>query len=141
MRNAFTMIELVFVIVIIGILSAVAIPRFAATRDDAFISRGISTLAAVRSAITMERQKRMLRGDFTEITSLTNGTGMFSQFSDDKAGNKNDVLEYPLKAGTETGKWSVDGTGKVYTFHYSSGSCAFTLANNKLTGSCPVFPN
>ena len=32
------MIELIFVIVIIGILAAVAIPKFAATRDDAKIS-------------------------------------------------------------------------------------------------------
>ncbi len=35
MRHAFTMIELVFVIVILGILAAIAIPKFAATRDDA----------------------------------------------------------------------------------------------------------
>ncbi len=38
MHKAFTMIELIFVIVIIGILSAVAIPKFAATRDDAKIA-------------------------------------------------------------------------------------------------------
>ncbi len=34
-RNAFTMIELVFIIVIIGILAVTALPRLAATRDDA----------------------------------------------------------------------------------------------------------
>ena len=38
MKTAFTMIELVFVIVILGILAAVAIPKLAATRDDAKVS-------------------------------------------------------------------------------------------------------
>jgi len=34
-KNGFSMIELIFVIVIIGILASVAVPKLAATRDDA----------------------------------------------------------------------------------------------------------
>ncbi|MFW5607548.1 MAG: prepilin-type N-terminal cleavage/methylation domain-containing protein, partial [Campylobacter hyointestinalis] len=35
MKKGFTMIELVFVIVILGILASLAVPKLAATRDDA----------------------------------------------------------------------------------------------------------
>ncbi len=38
MKKAFTMIELIFVIVILGILAAVAIPKLMATRTDAKVS-------------------------------------------------------------------------------------------------------
>ncbi|RUM65984.1 MAG: hypothetical protein DSZ05_05135 [Sulfurospirillum sp.] len=47
-REAFTMLELIFVIVIIAILAAVAVPKFTATRDDATITKAISTVSAVR---------------------------------------------------------------------------------------------
>ena len=70
-QKAFTMMELVFVIVVIGILSAVAVPKFAATRDDATITKARTTVAAISSALSTERQKRILRGDFSLPTRMT----------------------------------------------------------------------
>jgi len=43
-KKAFTMVELIFVIVIIGILAAVAVPRLSVTRDDAKIATTVSNL-------------------------------------------------------------------------------------------------
>ena len=47
MKNAFTMIELIFVIVIIGILSAIAIPKMMATKDDAKVVKEIANAKQV----------------------------------------------------------------------------------------------
>lgn len=43
-KTAFTMIELIFVILVLGILAVIAIPKLAATRDDAEISRMASDI-------------------------------------------------------------------------------------------------
>lgn len=45
-RHAFTMIELIFVIVILGILAAIAIPKLAATRDDANVAKAAMEIAS-----------------------------------------------------------------------------------------------
>ncbi len=127
-RKAFTMIELIFVIVVIGILAAIAVPKFAATRDDAQITKGLATLAAVRSAIATERQKQILRGEFTGITSLQGtGTGVFSTFNDE---NGSLVLEYDVESCTDRiGCWSGDGVN--YTFKATTEICKYQLLNNR----------
>ena len=52
MRKGFTMIELIFVIVILGILAAVAIQRLTATRDDAEISKAATNYSTLISDLT-----------------------------------------------------------------------------------------
>ena len=50
-KKAFTMIELIFVIVIIGILASVAIPKLSATRDDAKVSVLAKAIQSIKSEI------------------------------------------------------------------------------------------
>ncbi len=141
-HKAFTMIELVFVIAVIGILSAVAIPKFAVNRDDAVVSKAKATVAAVRNAVATERQKRTLRGNFDRIFKLSKNNGYDKPIFDAFDGNtSNSVLEYPLqscKNATAQGCWKETTTGtKVspvseYTYKMPvSGSVIFELRNNR----------
>jgi len=50
-KRAFTMIELIFVIVILGVLAAVAIPKLAATRGDAKVARMVQNIMTGASEI------------------------------------------------------------------------------------------
>jgi len=47
-KTAFTMIELIFVIVVLGILAAVAIPMLSATRDDA---KAVASMSNFQTAV------------------------------------------------------------------------------------------
>src|SRR5690606_17367932 len=52
-REGFTLIELLIVVVIIGILAAIAIPKFGATREKAYVSAMKSDLRNLQSAQEM----------------------------------------------------------------------------------------
>jgi len=138
-KQAFTMIELVFVIVVIGILSAIAVPKFAATRDDATITKARATVASVRSAIATERQKRILRGDFTPITSVDSGSAgtanspIFDRYDNNTSAER--VLEYPLttcKSGVTDGCWlKVSGKYRYYMPHNNT-YADFNVSNSRM---------
>jgi len=64
-RSGFTMIELIFVIVILGILAAVAIPKLAATRDDAKIAAEVT---AIQQAVQNLGAEWTAQGAFTNYT-------------------------------------------------------------------------
>ena len=68
MKKGFTMIELIFVIVILGILASVAIPRLAGTREDAEISTAIGNL---RTLLSDAAAYYAVKGNFSDAA----GTG------------------------------------------------------------------
>lgn len=57
------MMEIVFVIVILGILAAIAIPKLALGRSDACITKLRGEISAVRSTINLEQSKEFLLGN------------------------------------------------------------------------------
>lgn len=57
MKKAFTMVEVIFVIVIIGILAAVAIPKLAASRNDADASVCIHEVGQLIEEVASEYVK------------------------------------------------------------------------------------
>ena len=61
MKKGFTMIELIFVIVILGILASVAVPRLASTREDAEIS---ATVANLRTLVSDASSYYVANGTF-----------------------------------------------------------------------------
>ncbi len=79
MRKGFTMIELIFVIVILGVLASVAIPRLAATRDDAEVAKAATNLTTAVSDITAYYTAKGnfsgVSSDFTKITNALTKDG------------------------------------------------------------------
>ena len=65
--KAFTLVELVIVIAVIGILAAVAIPRFIDIRTEAYVAQRDGIVGNVRSGILIAATKN-------QVTSASTGT-------------------------------------------------------------------
>ncbi len=122
-REAFTLIELVFVIVIIGILATVALPKLWVTRDDAIVSKGRADVATIRSAISTIRQKNLLEGNASYPSFLDTASIM----TEDQPLFEN-ILDYPIYSKNAEGKWMKTGT-RQYTFRVLNNSVAFDYNN------------
>ncbi|MCI7464105.1 MAG: type II secretion system GspH family protein [Campylobacter sp.] len=101
MKKGFTMIELIFVIVILGILASVAIPRLYATREDSEISAAVANLRTLVS----------------DVSAYYTVKGSFNTGDDGKGSNIkwNEITNVPLANGgsNTTGVVTGDGVLKV----------------------------
>jgi len=68
-KNAFTMVELIFVIVILGILASVAIPKLSTTRDDAEVVKAAEEMRTLINDLAMYYTGN---GKFGKLSDMTN---------------------------------------------------------------------
>ena len=133
MKKGFTMIELIFVIVILGILASVAIPRLAATREDAEISAAVANL---RTLVNDVSAYYTVKGTFdnvkwNEITNVPTDKpeGKVAENNSLKVGGQN-CIDF-LIAGKNTNS-TVNSTAQTHIViakkNGASGVCAQVLA-------------
>jgi len=111
------MLELVFVIVVIGILASIAIPKLMATRSDAVIAKVRNDVSAVRSSISGKFGELIMEGNNScpdLEKSLTDNT-VFEG-----------ILDYPIPKNTNDIKWDTQD-GITYTLNLPNLGKSLTL--------------
>ena len=104
MKNAFSLLELIFAIVILGIVASFAVPKYLDTKDSALVStlkRDISTSVSSTQSYYLLNQKIDKISDAINVNE-TNWT-----LSDTNITDKNECLSLEIKTA-ESGNKSLD---------------------------------
>ena len=115
-RKGFTLIELLIVVVIIGILAAIAIPKFANTKEKAYVTAMKSDLKNLSTA-----EEAYFADNQTYTTSLT-------------------TAQFTTSAGVVVTIGSASGTGWSATASHGSTTktCTLTLGGGATTDGTPI---
>jgi len=134
-RNAFTLIEVLIVVIIMAILAATIIPQFTSSTEDATTSTMQFNLHTMRSQIQVYKMHHL--GDLpgagaatfseamtqkTDISGKADAAGPYGPYVQEippnPYNNKSDVVEQAVAAGDDSTGWQFDTTtGLIYPNH------------------------
>jgi len=131
MKKSFTLIELIFVIVIIGLLASVAIPKFTNLTTNAKKSAFKSVITSVQNAIDNIHSQWIVNDDFKWVgadgknhsSDFDNSTGYPKKLDDGKNAVKlfSYVLKVPvLSCGAKNSGCFEEYDDKKYEYKFSS---------------------
>jgi general secretion pathway protein G len=113
--RAFTLIELVFIIVVLGILGAVAFPKFVPYIEDAYIAKAKAKVDTIRSGLQNDRSKRLMKGEGGDypFPLESNASSLFCKVAECEP------------SGTGAGHWeriSKDDNARIENYSFHAGS-------------------
>jgi MSHA pilin protein MshA len=115
-KRGFTLIELVMVIVIIGVLAAIAIPKFVGLTTEAKVAATKGGLGAIRSAVAIQYAKSSTAGSATFPAAIT--TDMFA----DGHIPKNELNTYTATTATSALPGALAQSGSAGWWYVTSSS-------------------
>jgi prepilin-type N-terminal cleavage/methylation domain-containing protein len=125
LRSAFTLVELIMVIVLIGLLAAVVIPRYGDIKTEAQNSAETAAVAAVRSGIKLAHMTSLAQGTDTWPTALDSATA-------GQASDTNPLFDNVIEDGVTDPNWEkVNAT--TYKYRPTTNQYAYNNTNGKLT--------
>ncbi|MDD5136522.1 MAG: prepilin-type N-terminal cleavage/methylation domain-containing protein [Candidatus Omnitrophica bacterium] len=117
-NKGFTLIELVIVIVILGILGAIAMPKFIDIISNAKVSATQAGLGSIRSVIALKYSQNLAAGVTTNTypTTLTTGDFFDGKLPTNKLNNLTTAIVVAAPPATtatsaSAGWWFITGTG------------------------------
>ncbi|WOT03594.1 prepilin-type N-terminal cleavage/methylation domain-containing protein [Shewanella youngdeokensis] len=109
-NQGFTLIELVVVIIILGVIAVIAVPRFVDISEDAKASTMLSVGGAMESALSLLHSKAVIEGKDTGVDEITLSGVQVPLLNGYPAVNGQDSF---VQLNTQVQVWfSIDSVGK-----------------------------
>ena len=149
MKRGFSMIELIFVIVILGILASVALPKLAATRDDATasgIKSDVGTIIQATPALYMSQKLASITQAVPSLSTsswvITSEYEVATKIMDKSSSGTTECITIRIEEGNNSGAY-----GNLWDGTPTNANAPYPVLNVEIvdisgaTGACETLIN